>query len=118
MSRRGENIRKRKDGRWEGRYFTTVNGEKKYRSVYGHSYNEVKQKLFEAKKVAERQTSFENDLKHTCINELGEVWFSYMKNISKSSSEQYLLILYLRTTLPRHYRQICHQVCIKAFTVY
>lgn len=46
MSRRGDNIRKRTDGRWEGRYQTiSANGEKKYRSVYGRSYGEVKEKL-------------------------------------------------------------------------
>lgn len=46
MSRRGDNIRKRTDGRWEGRYQTlSANGEKKYHSVYGKSYSEVKEKL-------------------------------------------------------------------------
>ena len=47
MSRRGENIRKRKDGRWEGRYKTgeQTNGKSKYRSVYGKSYLECKEKL-------------------------------------------------------------------------
>lgn len=46
MPRRGDNIRKRTDGRWEGRYQTiSVEGEKRYRSVYGKSYSEVKEKL-------------------------------------------------------------------------
>lgn len=46
MSRRGDNIRKRTDGRWEGRYrVLSENGEKRYRSVYGKSYSEVKEKL-------------------------------------------------------------------------
>lgn len=46
MPRRGDNIRKRADGRWEGRYQTiSVEGEKRYRSVYGKSYSEVKEKL-------------------------------------------------------------------------
>lgn len=46
MPRRGDNIRKRTDGRWEGRYQTiAANGEKKYSSVYGKSYSEVKEKL-------------------------------------------------------------------------
>lgn len=46
MPRRGDNIRKRTDGRWEGRYQTiTADGEKKYLSVYGKSYNEVKEKM-------------------------------------------------------------------------
>lgn len=47
MARRGENIYKRKDGRWEGRYKCGFNesGKAKYRSVYGHSYAEVRSKL-------------------------------------------------------------------------
>ncbi len=47
MSRRGENIRKRKDGRWEGRYKVGYkeNGSTKYASVYGHTYLECKNKL-------------------------------------------------------------------------
>lgn len=47
MSRRGDNIRKRKDGRWEGRYVVarTSNRITQYRSVYGKTYSEVKIKL-------------------------------------------------------------------------
>lgn len=47
MSRKGENIYKRKDNRWEGRYqLEGLQGEKnKYHSVYGKSYKEVKEKL-------------------------------------------------------------------------
>ena len=47
MARRGENIYKRKDGRYEGRYICNydVFGKAKYRSVYAHSYAEVKEKL-------------------------------------------------------------------------
>lgn len=46
MPRRGENIRKRKDGRWEGRIIIghDLSGKAQYRSVYGHSYQEVKEK--------------------------------------------------------------------------
>lgn len=51
MARHGENIRKRKDGRWEGRYkvFDEKNKKYSYRSVYGKDYREVKEKLFNAK---------------------------------------------------------------------
>ena len=47
MPRRGENIRKRKDGRWEGRY---IKGRKPDRTaiwgyIYGHTYTEVKKKM-------------------------------------------------------------------------
>ena len=43
MSKRGNNIYHRADGRWEGRYYPT--GSKKYKSVYGKTYTEAKEKL-------------------------------------------------------------------------
>lgn len=52
MSKRGENIYKRKDGRWEGRYLTYKNGAKKYISVYGRTYASVKDKLLTARQNA------------------------------------------------------------------
>lgn len=52
MSKRGENIRKRKDGRWEGRYIKgrKANGKAIYGSVYGKTYTTVKNKLKEVDK--------------------------------------------------------------------
>lgn len=46
MPRRGNNIYKRKDGRWEGRVLQNVGigGKRKYISVYGKTYQEVKNK--------------------------------------------------------------------------
>lgn len=51
MSRRGENIYKRKDGRWEGRYIKgrKANGKIHYGYVYRHTYKETKEKLTEMK---------------------------------------------------------------------
>lgn len=46
MPRRGENIYKRKDGRWEGRYIKEhINKKIKYGYVYARTYKEVKEKL-------------------------------------------------------------------------
>lgn len=46
MARRGENVYKRKDGRWEGRIqIEQPNGKMKFHSVYAHSYSEIKQKM-------------------------------------------------------------------------
>ena len=47
MSRKGENIYKRKDGRWEGRYKKgrSADGRTIYGSCYGRTYREVKEKL-------------------------------------------------------------------------
>ena len=55
MARRGENIRKRKDGRWEGRFtvYDIEKGQPYVRSVYGRSYGEAKEKLSQAKRSVE-----------------------------------------------------------------
>lgn len=47
MARKGENIYKRKDGRWEGRYMTgrKENGKPRFHSIYGKTYSEVKKEL-------------------------------------------------------------------------
>lgn len=46
MARKGENIIKRKDGRWEARviYSRDINGKAKYRYLYGKTYSEAKEK--------------------------------------------------------------------------
>lgn len=50
MSKRGENIRKRKDGRWEARllYAYKPDGTPLYRSFYGRTYREAKEKMARA----------------------------------------------------------------------
>lgn len=57
MPRRGENIHKRKDGRWEGRYIKEYDseGKAKYSSVYAKTYLEVKQKLKDAPSIVGTQ---------------------------------------------------------------
>ncbi len=51
MPRRGDNIHKRKDGRWEGRYKNgyKLDGSVKYSSVYAKTYTECKLKLEKSK---------------------------------------------------------------------
>ena len=45
MARKGENIYKRKDGRWEGRYLKrTPDGKTRYGYVYAKTYREAKEK--------------------------------------------------------------------------
>lgn len=48
MPKRGQNIYKRKDGRWEGRYIKEYFGDKiKYGYIYAKTFKEVKEKLLE-----------------------------------------------------------------------
>lgn len=51
MARRGENIRKRKDGRWEGRYIKgrKSDGSAIWGYIYGHTYPEVKKRVVQCK---------------------------------------------------------------------
>lgn len=92
MSRRGENIYKRRDGRWEGRYIAEydANGKAKYRSVYAHSYTEVKQKLLNAK------TSNINCISSLSITMSVEEWFEQWLNELKGCIKESTYVIYKR----------------------
>ena len=98
MARRGENIYKRKDGRWEGRYKSGYkeNGRVKYRSVYGHSYAEVKQKLAPLKITAPTMSTS----CHLTVKELFSEWLSAIKLRVKSSTYANYLLKVEKHILP------------------
>lgn len=84
MARKGENIYKRKDGRWEGRYKSGFNdsGKSKYRSLYGKSYKDVKDKLIICKSKTENYVS-SGSLR---VKELSDEWLSAVKIRAKEST--------------------------------
>lgn len=84
MPRRGENIYKRKDGRWEGRIRqkAALNNKRKYRSVYGKTYNEVKKKLENAK----RELSNQLDDCDLHMKEAVNIWYADKRNYWKEST--------------------------------
>lgn len=84
MSRRGDNIRKRKDGRWEGRYVIShiSNGITKYRSVYGKTYSEVKSKLQQCVKDNLEQIDGCPD----SVNTVAKRWFEDIKSYKKHAT--------------------------------
>lgn len=84
MARKGENIYKRKDGRWEGRYKSGYdeNGKTKYRSIYGKTYQSVKEKLISLKVCSD---SHKESGKLT-VKELFEEWLSAIKVKVKAST--------------------------------
>lgn len=51
MSKKGENIYKRKDGRWEARYIKcySIDGKARYGYCYGRTYREAKEKVYSAR---------------------------------------------------------------------
>lgn len=86
MPRTGNNIYKRKDGRWEGRYIKeyTADGKAKYGYVYAKTYAEVKTKLSIAlsessKKVSEPSVNY-------LFSEIAEKWLARIKLECKIST--------------------------------
>ena len=90
MSRRGSNIFKRKDGRWEGRYKSGIkeNGWAKYSSVYAPSYAECAEKLKAVK-------MWEPSVKRSpTVRELFDMWLCNRKNSIKQSTYSSYSALY------------------------
>lgn len=86
MSKRGENIYKRKDGRWEGRYrIVKPDGQIKYISVYAKTYTAVKEKLQICKRDVVNYTSDLPECKLTVENLL-QLWLENHKSNIKVSS--------------------------------
>jgi len=84
MSRRGENIWKRKDGRWEARYVKDrKNGRAVYGSVYGKTYKEVKEKR--SLKNEKVDNKIPKTYKFT-MNEVFDLFLKNRKNIVKMST--------------------------------
>lgn len=90
MPRKGENIFKRKDGRWEGRYIKGHNGKKAvYGYVFGKSYSEVKQKKAEAVNQLEiRQSRLKTQKRTKSQNfeNIARQWLEELKPIRKKST--------------------------------
>ena len=85
MAKRGSNIYKRKDGRFEGRVHVgyKANGSKKYKSVYGRTLSEVKDKMTQLYSVkSEKATSSLN----LTVREAAEEWLSAAHLRVKESS--------------------------------
>ena len=97
--RRGENIYRRKDGRWEGRYRKgrKANGQVKYGYVYGRSLQEVRMKLYPLKV---RYQSIQNTQGELCIplQKWGNQWLLQIQSSVKPATfanYQYKLTKYV-----------------------
>ena len=90
MPRKGENIYKRKDGRWEGRYIKAraANGRAIYGYVYAHSYSEVKKKRNEAAATSNACVNHvtRNSLSMPSFEGIAWEWLTSMQSQIKESS--------------------------------
>lgn len=87
MPRRGENIYKRKDGRWEARYVKeiTADGKKKYGSVYADNYKDVKAKQ---QQCLLHPTNVVCNSMNLTVNVLISEWLESIKNQVKPNTYQ------------------------------
>lgn len=86
MSRKGENIFKRKDGRWEARYIHHYeNGVAKYRYIYGATYMEAKRKRTEDKCVFGVNTKENKPINYN-FEFLSTEWLKSIKHTVKEST--------------------------------
>lgn len=84
MARRGENIRKRKDGRWEGRYTVKTENGTKTCSVYAANYAEAKRRLAKAK--TEHIQSLSEQKETLTMDEAAESWLMKVHDTKKAST--------------------------------
>lgn len=94
MARRGENIHKRKDGRWEGRYIKARTPDRRicWGYIYGTTYAEVKQRLIHKKS---EYGGFQLIDAHLTFTELAEAWLQSVKcGLKESTCAHYQYTLY------------------------
>ena len=93
MSKRGANIYKRKDGRWEARYVESIsiNGTKKYASVYGKSYTEAREKQIQCIQNIHLKSAKGTNI---TMSQLMWEWLQYAsRSVKKSTYQKYESII-------------------------
>ena len=119
MSKKGENIYKRKDGRWEGRYiqFYVEKGKAKYGYVYGKTYSDVKRKIVEKK--ASSYCSPQLLLSGTSVyNDVLDAWLQSSRiNIKESTYARYVHLInaHIRPQLGKYQLSMVSTQLIESF---
>lgn len=131
MPRRGENIYKRKDGRYEGRYVIgkTPVGKTKFGYVYGRHYITVKNELMRRKAASCRNCGSEYVLRMTLSSWMEhwlqtEIWgrikpssFQTYRNIYQRYIKEDIGCLDLATITPAHVHNLMQSLSQKGFAI-
>ena len=117
MGKHGENIRKRKDGRWEARVISTYDlcGKAKYRSFYGKTYLEAKEKRNNYIRNSSdsphgKYADIPNNKKITVKQVMWE-WMEFRKEYVKEST-----FAHYKNLLERHILPVFGNVYLSALT--
>lgn len=86
MAKKGTNIYKRKDGRWEARYVKAIgtDGRKQYGSVYGSTYTEAREKQL----LHIRNPQVKHGADNKTLAALAYEWLTVKENAVKQSTYQ------------------------------
>lgn len=118
MPRKGENIYKRKDGRWEGRYIRSYDaaGKAQYAYIYGKTYGEVKQKLADERSTPKKANAIaQNSLTY---DELLDLWLHSSQLNTKESTHAryaYLINTHIKPRLGKYQLPVLTTEIIEAF---
>ena len=84
--KKGLNIHKRSDGRWEGRYKVGIydNGSAKYASIYGKTRSEVTSKLLE---IIASNSEPQSHVQEKTFSEILQLWLNNNKLRQKGATE-------------------------------
>lgn len=102
MARHGENIRKRKDGRWEARVICgyQADGKARYKYLYGHSYDEVRKRKTELT-TGKIPCQINGKAKKETLETLLEEWLDSVQNhVKESTMAKYQFYVY-RHIIPK-----------------
>lgn len=89
MARTGDNIYKRKDGRYEGRYIKgyDLNGKAKMGYVYARTYADVREKLAECRRNVKNDVQLVSS--NLTLSEWIEKWIESQRQIKKTTKMMY-----------------------------
>lgn len=108
MSKKGENIFKRKDGRWEGRYIKgyDVSGKIRYGFCYGKTYQEAKEKVLEAKLALQGKMLMQSKKDRRQMSRFCDEWLALQKNeVRESTYIKYFTVIekYVKPKLGKYH---------------
>lgn len=121
MSKKGENIYRRQDNRWEGRYIKGRSPEGKlvYGYCYGRSYRETREKLSEARAAVQRGEPVPQKSRRQTFGQCCSEWLLLSRSRVKESTYvkyESMLERRIRPLLGSHYIEDMSALRIEAFS--
>lgn len=121
MGKKGENIYKRKDGRWEARYVRGYkpDGAIRYGYCYGKTYYEAKEKVNRAKAAIINHLPFQETGKRKRFATYCEEWLRLKRSsVKESTYVKYSTMLekHIRPRLGRYYVETFSEILVEQFS--